>query len=259
MLMGSPISGEGSLRNLLWSLLGGGARSALNLVLPIHCLGCGRQGDIICPTCVPSLVPLEPPFCDICADPGVVGLCRTCRDQQMTSSGHISGIRSPYQMAGLLREAIHCFKYRNHRVAATCLAKLMASYLGENPLPGDVLVPVPLHPKKLRERGYNQAELLAVEIGKAAGLRVERGLLARTRNTPPQVHSVDGNLRRANTAGAFACGGNIAGAACILVDDVCTTGSTLNACAETLLANGASTVWALTLARERLGIAPLGV
>ena len=242
--------------NLLSSLLVNAARSTLDMVLPIHCLGCGRQGDIICSACVPVLAPLDSPFCDICAAPGVVGLCRNCRDQQRTASIHLSGIRSPYLMEGLLREAIHCFKYRNYRVAAPCFGRMMANYLADNPLPGNVLVPVPLHSRKLRERGYNQAELLAAEIGKITGLPVEKGLLARTRNTAPQVRTADANLRRANTAGAFACQQNLAGAACILVDDVCTTGSTLDACAEALAKAGATQVWAFTLARESQGTAP---
>lgn len=240
------------MRNFFASLLGGAARSSLDLVLPIACLGCGRQGEIICAACIPELVPLEPPFCDICADPGVAGLCRACRNRLPSTSNNLSGIRAPFLMEGLMQEAIHCFKYRNHRVAAACLGTLMAGYFAENPLPGDVLVPVPLHPKKLRERGYNQAELLAREVSKAMGMRVEMSSLARTRYTAPQAQVADGGLRRANTAGAFVCRADLSGTACILVDDVCTTGSTLNACAEALVAAGASEVSALTLAREPL-------
>ena len=236
-------------------MLGTVARSTLDLVLPIHCLGCGRQGEIICRECVASLTRLAPPFCDICGDPGVSGVCRDCRRLRGASSLYLSGIRSPFLMEGLVREAILCFKYRNYRVVAPCLGRLMAGYLSDNPLPGDVLLPVPLHSRKLRERGYNQAELLAVAIGNLTGLPVEMGMLARTRNSAPQALSVDINLRRANAAGAFACHGDLTGSRCILVDDVCTTGSTLNACAEALVAAGASEVRALTLAREPLGTA----
>ena len=234
------------------SLLGGAARSALDLVLPVACLGCGRQGQIICPACVPTLIPLEPPFCEICADPGVAGLCRACRSRRNSSSNYLSGIRAPFLMGGLVQEAIHCFKYRNYRVAAPCLGGLMAGYLAENSLPGDVLVPVPLHSRRLRERGYNQAELLAREVSKITGIKVDTTCLDRVRNTAPQAQAADGSLRRANTAGAFLCRADLSGTACILVDDVCTTGSTLNSCAEALVAAGASDVWALTLAREPL-------
>ena len=238
--------------NPLASLLGTATKAALDLVLPHHCLGCGRQGELICPACVSTLVPLEPPFCNICADPGVIGLCRNCLSQRRSSSNYLSGIRAPFLLEGLMREAIHSFKYRNYRAAAPLFGSLMAGYLAENPLPGEVIVPVPLHQRRLRERGYNQAQLLASELGKAAGLPVEGKLLSRTRNSGPQALAIDGNLRRANTAGAFVGEEDLAGAACILVDDVCTTGSTLNACAEALAAAGAAQVWGLTLAREAL-------
>ena len=242
--------------NLLTSFLGAAAKAAVNLVLPVHCLGCGQQGEIICTSCFSTLPLLERPFCDICADPGVVGLCRSCRGPDRSSSSFLSGIRAPFLMEGLVREAVHCFKYRNCRVAAPCLGGQMSIYLDANPLPGDVLVPVPLHPKKLRERGYNQAELLARELSKGTGLKVETGFLARTRNTAPQARSGDGSMRQRNVDRAFECRGDAQGVSCILVDDVCTTGSTLNACAEALAAAGASSIWALTLARERLS-APL--
>ena len=244
--------------NPLTSLLGTATRTTLDLVLPVHCLGCGRQGEIICPGCHSDLVPLDAPFCYICADPGVVGLCRSCRNRRRTSAIPLSGIRSPFLMEGLIQEAVHCFKYRNYRVAAPCLGGLMARFLDKHPLPGEALVPVPLHPHRLRERGYNQAELLASDIGKATGLPVETQLLSRTRNSARQARTAVGNLRRANTAGAFVCEEDLAGASCILVDDVCTTGSTLEACAEALAASGASEVWALTLAREPLGPARTG-
>ena len=158
-------------------------------------------------------------------------------------------------MNELLREAIHCFKYRNYRVAAPCLGRLMARYLADNPLPGDVLAPVPLHSRRLRERGYNQAELLAREVSRVTGIKVDTTWLNRVRNTAPQAQAADGSLRHANMAGAFLCRADLSGTACILVDDVCTTGSTLNACAEALVAAGASEVWALTLAREPPGAA----
>lgn len=240
---------------MISSLLAAAARTTLDLVLPIYCVGCGRQGGIICPACVSFLAPLEQPFCEFCADPGVAGLCRNCRNRRQGSAAQLSGIRSPFLLEGLLREAIHCFKYRNYRVAAPLLGRLMASYLLDNPLPGEVLVPVPLHDKRVRERGYNQAELLAAEIGSITGLPVAKGLLARTRNTAPQVRTVDRSLRQANMAGALVHRANLPGTACILVDDVCTTGSTLIACGEALVAAGASEVWALTLARETLASA----
>ena len=167
----------------------------------------------------------------------------------------LEGIRAPYLLEGVIRAAVHSFKYRNVRAAAPCLGRLLAKYLAVNPLPGGLLVPVPMHPRKLRQRGYNQAYLLARELGKATGLPVEEKLLHRTRNTPAQVQAVSRRERIENLAGAFACPGNVAGQtlagkSLILVDDVSTTGSTLAACAAALKENGASMVWGLTLCKE---------
>ena len=245
------IRGE-TLSSTIPNLIGTGLRSAIDLVLPVYCLGCGVRGDILCPACVTALPRLELPYCNICADPGVSGVCDSCHRERHFSTTSLSGVRAPFLMEGLARDAVLSFKYRNCRVAAPMLAKLLADYLMKTTLPGNVLVPVPLHKKKLRERGYNQANLLAWELGKAVDMPVEHNLLVRTRNTPPQSRIGRGRLRRDNAAGAFASEQDAPGWSCILVDDVCTTGSTLGACAEALAAAGANSVWALTLARERM-------
>ena len=227
-------------------------KSVIDLVLPVYCIGCNREGNFLCDKCSGLLLELEPPFCDICADPGASKICENCRLSNRFSPDRLQGIRAPYLMEGKVREAVHRFKYRNYRVAAPTLASLMAKYLENNPLPGEVLVPVPLHPRKLRERGYNQAGLMAKELGKLTGLPVEDRLLTRTRYTPPQARAGDGQQRSLNTADAFVYQGKPSGNRFILVDDVCTTGSTLGACASALTDAGASSVWALVFARERL-------
>ena len=125
----------------------------------------------------------------------------------------------------------------------------MSHYLSEYPMPGDLLVPVPLHPRRLRSRGYNQSALLARELSKKLGLDLDQGLVARTRNTPPQV-SASRDDRRENVRDSFRCKGTAERRAVILVDDVATTGSTLSACAAALKTAGASSVWCLVVARE---------
>ncbi|MDP6226402.1 MAG: phosphoribosyltransferase family protein, partial [Dehalococcoidia bacterium] len=116
--------------------------------------------------------------------------------------------------------------------------------------PGEVLVPVPLHPNRLRNRGYNQSALLARELAKLSGLALDQGLLARVTNAPPQAGTASRRRRRANVEGGFRCTGEAGGKAVVLVDDVATTGSTLSACAAALKAAGAASVWGLVLARE---------
>jgi ComF family protein len=160
------------------------------------------------------------------------------------------GIRSPFLYQGLIREVIHHLKYKNLKVLAKPLGQLMAEYLSSNPLPADTLVPVPLHPKRIRQRGYNQSALLAREVGQILDLTVIEGSLIRSRNTASQV-VLSAQERRSNVRQAFECKDQrLRGKQIILIDDICTTGSTLNACAVTLREIGAVSIWGLTLARE---------
>ena len=225
---------------------------ALDFLLPPRCLACGREGNLLCPPCSAGFPRLEPPYCQVCADPGVTGVCRSC----VQSEKPIAGIRAPYLMEGPVREAIHGFKYRDVRAAAPALARLLAEYLSANPLLGESIVPVPLHRRKLRERGYNQAALLARELGKLTGRPVAENLLSRTRATPPQVSTASQQQRAENMAGAFHCREQVDGHSFLLLDDVSTTGSTLTAAAAALKEAGATSVWGLALAREsKAGIA----
>ena len=109
---------------------------------------------------------------------------------------------------------------------------------------------MPLHSSRLRQRGYNQSELLAKAAAKASGIPLETRLLSRTKNTSPQVESQSRDQRRDNVDGNFECRSSIAGVSVILIDDVATTGSTISACAAVLKAAGARSVWGLVLARE---------
>jgi ComF family protein len=150
-----------------------------------------------------------------------------------------------------MRQAIHELKYRNLRALAAPLAELLHGYLMNNPVPGEVLVPVPLHRKRLRERGYNQSGLLARELGKLAGLPVVDNCLVRRRPALPQVRAANVSERQSNVAGAFACrDGRLAGKQVLLIDDVSTSGATLNACAGAVKSAGAASAWGLVMAAE---------
>ena len=177
------------------------------------------------------------------------GQCQWCLEHP----SKIDGIRAPYLFEGPLREAVHRLKYRGWRVAAPVLGGLLAGYLERHKLlaqpPGQVLVPVPLHPRRLRSRGYNQSHLLAKETGKLLDLPVRGDLLKRAKDSPPQVEARSSEQRRANVAGSFKATG-VEGLSILLVDDVATTGSTLMACADALKEAGAAGVWGLVLARD---------
>ena len=240
-----PVATDGCMSQFT-SLLGKLAGPALDLLFPITCVGCGESGKLICDTCLASLPRLERPYCSRCAGPGAVSICQRC----YSGPPHFDGIRAPYLMEGVIREAIHSFKYRNVFAAKRELASLLAEYVEAHPLPGNVIVPVPLHPRRLRSRGYNQAALLCRELGKMIGLPVNESLLVRSLDTHPQARSASRQERQQNVSLSFRSAGDSRGLSIILVDDVVTTGATMSACAKVLKAGGAEAVWGLALARE---------
>ena len=221
---------------------------ALDLLFPQRCVGCGKWGYFICPFCRQSLSHIEPPLCPKCGRPQPSGiLCSACISWQ----AQIDGIRSPFRFDGAIRKAVHELKYRNLRAIASPLAELLNEYLAAHTVPADVLVPIPLHPRRLRERGYNQSGLLALELGKLGQLPIVTSCLIRQRDTPPQARTVSVEERRRNIAKAFICLDNrIRDQRILVIDDVATSGATLDAAAGALKSAGASSVWGLTVARE---------
>ena len=215
---------------------------------PRRCVGCGRLGGFLCPECLGKLSRLLPPLCPNCGRPQASGIiCPDCWQRQT----EIDGIRSLFRFDDIIRKAIHQLKYRNLKAISPCLAELLADYLRSNPLPGEALICVPLHPRRLRERGYNQSNLLARGLGERIDLPVIENCLIRVKQTQPQVRAADVEERRRNVVDAFrCCDERISGRQIILIDDVCTSGATLESCAVALKNKGAISVWGLTLARE---------
>jgi len=223
---------------------------AVDSLFPRRCVGCGKMGDFICPRCLAELPRLLPPICPKCGRPQASGmLCAMCRQKQSS----LDGIRSPFRFEGTMRKSIHHLKYHNLRAISSLLADLLARYLQQDPLPGDILMPVPLHSKKLKQRGYNQSSLLAQKLADLTGIPVVEDCLIRITETPPQARTANIKQRQQNVQEAFVCQNEKArGKQIILIDDVCTSESTLESCAKALKdnGNGASSVWGLTLARE---------
>lgn len=221
---------------------------ALDLLYPRRCVGCYTAGWFLCPSCVSSLPRILPPVCPLCGKPQPQGvLCPGCWGWQTS----LDGIRSPFSFEGTVRRAVHSLKYQNLRALSHLLAQLIADYWLLNPLPVDVLIPVPLHARRLRERGYNQSSLLARHLSQIIDVPEVEEMLVRRKDTPPQARTSSAEQRHLNVTGAFTVHGRaIKGKRVMLIDDVCTSGATLDACAAVLKRVGAASVWGLTLAKE---------
>jgi ComF family protein len=209
---------------------------------------------MLCDDCLADFRPVSPATCSVCG--GVTShpkVCPRCRQTPWV----IDGIRSAVYLEDGARKAIHRFKYGNLPSLATSLANVMVEHWLSSPLPADLVVSVPLHIARQRERGYNQADLLARTFAQNVGLPVARGVLKRVRHTRAQV-GLSAAHRLANVHGAFQCelprqnrSGetlNLEGQRILIIDDVCTTGATLEACSVALKAVGADHIWGLTLA-----------
>jgi ComF family protein len=148
-----------------------------------------------------------------------------------------------------LRDAVHALKYRNQTALAAPLGAILTAHLEDGgDLPLDGLLPVPLHPEREKERGYNHSHLIASAMT-PTGVPLRADLLHRQRATPPQV-GLSRDERLTNVSGAFRASPDAAGGSWLLIDDVCTTGATLEACASALRAAGAVAVYAITLTRS---------
>jgi len=223
-------------------------RAALDLVFPRWCVGCGREGSFICPDCAAQLPEIEPPLCRRCGYPIAEGShCPECRDWPP----HLDSVRSPYRFESVIRTAIHQLKYRNLKALSDELAGLLYRYLIVNPIAVDVVVAVPIHPQRLRERGYNQCHLLARGLSKITDWPLSENSLIRTNSSESQTKTSDARQRWANVADAFcAQPDDFREQSVLLIDDVITSGATLNACAAAIKSAGALSVHGLTLARE---------
>jgi len=193
---------------------------ALDFLFPPRCAGCKTRGTPLCPTCAAAV---ERYF----------GL-------------QTGGVVAALVFTGATRACIHALKYDGQRRYAPILAALASPALAYLP-PPDALVPVPLAPRRARSRGFNQSALIADALAAPLGWQVEPHWLVRVRETPPQM-GLDRAARRGNMVGAFAADAAVWGRHICVVDDVLTTGATLDACKAALWAMGAASVRAFVVA-----------
>jgi ComF family protein len=228
------------------------------LLFPTLCLTCGgvlseRREHPFCPDCHDGIRFITDPLCTVCGIPYPVEespdhVCGDC----LLRKRHIGSARSLGVYESVLLDAVHAFKYGGNLTLGERLGRLMAQH--EYPAfriqDYSLIVPVPLHPRRLRQRGFNQAVILAREISRRHGVAMDFRTLRRIVDTGSQT-GLKKEERRSNIRKAFTItvSERIRGQNILLVDDVYTTGSTLGECARTLLKAGAETVGALTLAR----------
>jgi ComF family protein len=218
----------------------------LDVLFPPQCAGCGSLGAVWCQTCQSQVQRLAPPFCARCGLPLRSGsyVCRPCADRP---AGLIARSYAWYQPP--FESAVLRLKYRRDLRLADVLAGWLEDVYRREAWRADVVTAVPLSPARLAQRGYNQASLLGQALGKRVDIPFEDRLLRRTRETGSQV-GLNADERKRNVAGAFAAdSARGAGRVVLLVDDLFTTGSTLEACAQALTKVGAETVYGLTLGR----------
>jgi len=224
--------------------------------LPSQCHCCevfleeGERG--ICPDCLSKIRWITPPFCSICGSPFSskeveIHLCGNC----LTKKTYFAKARSLGYYEGPLQEAIHRWKYEGRASLASFFGEWMAEGFRRHWTSEafDIVVPVPLHRKRLRERGFNQAFLLARELSRRIGVPCEKKMLRKEKPTVPQV-LLSGVEREKGVRGAFRVReeDQVAGRSILLVDDVYTTGATVNECSRVLMAGGAKSVEVFTLA-----------
>ena len=218
----------------------------LDIILPPRCGGCHLVGSWLCDRCRSRIRRLEEPLCRRCGAE-VESARRICGCRKRLSS--LSRLRSAVAYEGPIEAALQRFKYHGWRRLAEPLALLMAERLVVEGLAATWAIAVPLHSSRLRQRGFNQSELLARELCNRLTLSKPPGELVRTRATPPQVGH-DRRWRLENVRDAFAWRGeSLEGRSILLIDDVTTTGATLEACAAALRSGGSGPVMGVSVAR----------
>ncbi len=230
--------------------------SIIDLIYPRRCPLCGEIREFgkkgICEKCRPDLPWIEPPVCLMCGkmiDDDEDEYCDDCR----RIPKNFERCYPAFSYEGKVKDSIYEFKYKNQREHAGFYADAIVKRYGETfaNIRFDGIVPVPVHDNRRRKRGYNQAELLANELGKRLEVRVYPGFLERCSDTDPQKE-LDDVGRMKNLKNAFKIGKNdVKLDTVLLVDDIYTSGATVNACTDVLLANGTVKVYCAVIAIGR--------
>lgn len=247
-------------------MLGYIKKITLDTLFPIECLACQKNGRWICDGCLAKINLIEIQVCPYCEKAASVAgrICPDCQRRRRDKNKLIGLdnliVATSYQKP-LIQKMIHVFKYNFAHELGEPLGKILVKVLLASALPlPDIIIPVPLHKRRLRWRGFNQAEILAryISLNLLPGLPIEidTDLLRRRKMTRSQMSIRNYSQRKKNLIGAFEAEKNgrssLKNKSVLLVDDVCTTGSTLFECAETLKGLGARQVLSVVIARQEI-------
>jgi len=221
----------------------------IDIIFPPTCAGCGKWGERYCPTCFSNTRTIGPNICQTCGEPlrQLDGsICERCK----TSDIFFTAVRTWALFEDPLKIAIHNLKYQRNIGLGEVLAEPLAILLVGTEWNIDLITAVPLDHCRKKSRGYNQSEFLARPLSWLTKIPFNEKAIFRVRNTRPQV-GLSREERKVNVDGAFNCQSKLVnGKSILIIDDVITTGSTLNACSKALIESGADYVFGLTLARS---------
>jgi len=218
----------------------------IDWLYPPSCCSCGKIGKLVCDDCFSNLLIPDINACFLCGEPQKkTGICLRCR----THPPHFKSLRSLGYFTGPLRDAIHSLKYQRNLGLGEFFSTPLAQVIQRESWQIDLITAVPLNKKRRKERGYNQAEVLAKPVARKMGISYSSNLIQRIKDTNSQV-GLSLQERQNNVADAFLAKPDLVKSKNILIiDDVATTGSTMDACAKALMDVGTKNVFALTLAK----------
>lgn len=207
----------------------------------------------ICYNCLQEMTFLKGPRCSICGKPLGKGYLQDKCHECINEKHYFTKAISPLEYTGIVKEAIYKYKYGKKSYMYKALGHILVQALQDEPFDYvDIIVPVPLHKKKMQKRGFNQSELLAQYISKSLNIPLNKKDLVRVRNTDTQ-NKLGKSERYKNVKGAFKVQNNQAfnGLTVLLIDDILTTGATADECSKVLIKSGAKKVYVLALATGR--------
>ncbi len=227
-----------------------GVWKVVDWVFPPYCTGCGKPGERLCTSCMQQIEPLAGPLCIKCGQPVKNNpICPACRN----NPPEFTTVKAYAPYTGVLREAIHALKYKGDLGLAEVMAVYLVKVFHATHWPIDIVIPIPLSHQRKRERGYNQAQLLAQPFTWLTGLHMEPKGLVKVKETQTQVH-LTAKERIKNVTGAFHSRIDVRGKSVLLIDDVITTTATMRAGSQALLEAGANKVYGIALARAVHGM-----